>query len=64
MNIRVRKLIGLVGLLAWLGFYVGLMLNIADHVPENLALQMAFFVVAGTFWFVPILPLIKWMSRP
>jgi hypothetical protein len=33
-------------------------------VPENRALQMVFFVIAGTGWFIPILPLIKWMSRP
>lgn len=63
MGPRTRKLIGMFGILGFLAAYVVAVLSIADLVPEHWAVQLVFFVVVGTFWFIPILPLIKWMSR-
>jgi hypothetical protein len=63
MNVRLRKLIGLVGILAFLLFYVGLMLRLARYVPVHGPWQFAFYACAGVLWGVPILPLISWMSR-
>jgi len=37
--------------------------KIADHLPNNMAIQTVFYVVVGLAWGVPILPLISWMNR-
>jgi hypothetical protein len=63
MPARLRKLLGLLGVLAFLAAYVMAVTKIADHVPKQWAAQLAFYVVAGLGWGVPILPLISWMNR-
>ena len=63
MTPRVRKLVGLAAILAFLVFYMGLIANLARYVPEHGPWQLVFFVLAGVLWGVPILPLISWMSR-
>jgi uncharacterized membrane protein (DUF485 family) len=60
---RTRKLIGLVAMLAFLALYVVLVSVVAEYVPKHWAAQLAFYVVAGLGWGVPILPLISWMNR-
>jgi hypothetical protein len=63
MPTRLRKLVGGVGMLAFLFFYVGVMVAIADHLPDQWAVKLVFFVLAGTLWGVPLLPLITWMNK-
>ncbi|MFI4966494.1 MAG: DUF2842 domain-containing protein [Caulobacterales bacterium] len=63
MNVRLRKLLGLVGILAFLALYVGLIGRIAVYVPDHGPLQLAFYALAGVCWGIPILPLISWMNR-
>lgn len=63
MSPRLRKLIGLFGIIGFLAAYVWLVSVVADHVPKQFAVQLVFFVVAGVGWGVPILPLISWMNR-
>lgn len=63
MPARIRKLIGGFGMLAFLLFYMGLMVAIADHLPDQWAVKLGFFVVAGTAWGAPLIPLITWMNR-
>ena len=63
MTPRVRKLIGLVGILAFLLLYTGLVANLARFVPDHGPLQFAFFALSGVCWGIPILPLISWMNR-
>jgi hypothetical protein len=63
MNPRIRKLIGLPLLVGFLVAWVVGATMVAERLPDNFVLQLVFYVVAGTFWFVPILPLIYWMSR-
>ena len=63
MTARVRKLVGLVGILAFLLFYIGLIANLARYVPQHRIWQAVFFILAGVLWGVPILPLISWMGR-
>ncbi len=64
MQPRLKKLIGSVGVMAFLAGYVWLMTLIADHVPEQPLAQMLFFLVAGVSWGAPIIPLIRWMNSP
>lgn len=63
MNARTRKLAGGVLLLAFILLYVGVMLAIADQLPDSPWVKLAFFLVAGTAWGLPILPLLTWMNR-
>jgi hypothetical protein len=61
MTARVRKFIGLFGILAFLAAYIFVVSLLADHVPK--AWELAFYVVAGLGWGLPIFPLISWMNR-
>jgi uncharacterized membrane protein YeaQ/YmgE (transglycosylase-associated protein family) len=49
-------------ILLFLGVYIGLALIVADHLPNNRAVQLLFFVIAGMGWGVPLLPLLSWME--
>ena len=62
-NARVRKLIGLFGILAFLVAYAVVAAMIGERVPRHWAAQLVFYGVAGIGWGVPILPLISWMNR-
>ena len=63
MTARVRKLIGMAGMLAFLAAYVAAVAKVADYVPKQWAVQLGSSVVLGLAWGVPILPLISWMNR-
>lgn len=63
LSARIRKLFGLVAMMAFLAAYIWLAMAIADRLPQHWAAQLAFYVVAGLGWGVPILPLISWMNR-
>ena len=63
MSPRVRKLIGLFAILAFLALYVIVVSTIGDHLPDHWAAQLAYYAVAGTFWGVPLFPLMSWMNR-
>jgi hypothetical protein len=62
MSARLRKLIGLVGILGFLLVYVLVAAKLSDYVPRG-PWQAVYFVLAGTLWGVPLFPLITWMSR-
>ena len=63
MSARVRKFIGGIGIMAFLGAYVIAAVNIGERLPDHWAAQLAFFGLVGIAWGVPILPLISWMNR-
>jgi len=63
MNPRLRKLIGLIGIIVFLAGYIVLASKLSDHLPDNGAARLAFYIVAGLGWGIPILPLISWMNR-
>lgn len=63
MNPRVKKLIGLVGILVFLLLYMGAAVQIAQRLPDHGAARGVFFVLAGVLWGVPLFPLITWMNR-
>jgi hypothetical protein len=60
---RLRKLIGSVAVLAFLAVYIAVAVTLADRLPDNRLVQLAYFVVVGTAWGLPLLPLIAWMQR-
>jgi hypothetical protein len=63
MPARIRKLIGLFGILAFLGLYIWAAVAVGERLPSHWAAQIAFYAVAGTFWGVPLIPLVRWMNR-
>ena len=66
MQVRQRKMIGTVLLLAFLAAYALAVVGIsAGRVTSASApAQFAFFVVAGLAWVLPAGLLIRWMQRP
>jgi hypothetical protein len=63
MSMRLRKLVGLVGILAFILLYMGVVVRLSNYVPDHGPLQFVFYALAGVCWGVPILPLISWMNR-
>jgi hypothetical protein len=63
MSARVRKAIGGVGILAFLGVYIWLAATLGGMVPDLWFVRLAFYAVAGVAWGVPLIPLIIWMNR-
>lgn len=65
LSMRIRKLIGLVVLLAFMFLYAMLVMTIAvARLPENGVIEFVYFLVAGIIWAVPARYLILWMQRP
>lgn len=63
MNPRLRKLIGSVGLMAFIFFYVWAVASIAEHLPDQTPVKLIYFAITGLAWGLPVLPLISWMNR-
>lgn len=64
MNIRIRKLIGVFAMIAFLVVYAAAAIILADKLPQNKLIQGVYFVFAGLFWIVPLMPLLSWMHGP
>ena len=62
MNKRARKALGGLVILAFLIAYTVAAVTLAGHLPDNRAIQMIYFIVAGVAWGLPLVPLIKWME--
>jgi len=60
---RLRKLIGGIGILVFLGAYVWLFTSLYDVLPNNRAVHLVYFVVAGLGWGLPLMPLMSWMGK-
>ncbi|MFZ5669889.1 MAG: DUF2842 domain-containing protein [Pseudomonadota bacterium] len=63
MNPRLRKLVGSLAMLAFLFVWVVVALSLADRLPTHWLAQLAFFIVAGLGWGLPLIPLMRWMNR-
>ncbi|MGD1036853.1 MAG: DUF2842 domain-containing protein [Roseiarcus sp.] len=67
MSARIRKLIGGVVMIAFVGFYALIAMALAQSRPlqEAPALWRTLgYIVLGLTWTLPLAPLIKWMERP
>lgn len=63
MTPRIRKLVGTLAILAFLAGYAVLAARIADHLPAHPAVKLVYFLIVGTAWGLPLLPLLNWMNR-
>jgi hypothetical protein len=66
MRIRMRKLIGTVGLLVLVTVWALLAMAFAQFAlsAANGFVVAAFYVIAGLGWALPAMPLVAWMQRP
>jgi len=60
---RVRKLIGGLGIMAFLAAYVAIAATLYDCLPDNRAVHLAYFAVVGLVWGLPLMPLMSWMGK-
>jgi hypothetical protein len=63
MSVRWRKAIGGLLILVFLAVYVRAALALGEHVPRLWYAQLAYFLTVGVAWGLPLIPLIKWMTR-
>jgi hypothetical protein len=63
MNARLRKLIGMIAILAFLTAYVVVVATLGDRLPKLWFVQVAYYGIAGIVWGLPLFPLISWMNR-
>ena len=60
---RLRRFIATIGVLAFLVFWVWLLIALRGLLPPSMALDFLFFAVGGTAWGLPLIPLLKWAER-
>lgn len=60
---RLRKLIGSIGILVFLAAYVWAFTSLYDRLPQNRLVHLAYFVVFGLGWGLPLIPLLSWMGK-
>jgi hypothetical protein len=60
---RLRKLIGGIGIMVFLAAYVWAFTSLYDYLPNNRAIHLIYFAVAGLAWGLPLLPLMSWMDK-
>ena len=63
MSPRLRKFIGMLAILAFLVAYVGAAAAIGERIPQHWAALLAYYGIVGTFWSLPLIPLVRWMNR-
>lgn len=66
MPVRLRKLIGTIGLLTLVMVWSLLAMGTAQFVlpSTNSLLAWIYYAVAGMGWVLPAMPLVRWMSQP
>lgn len=63
MPVRMRRLVAMVGIVAFLAFYVWAALEIHARLPQSVWVDLVFFAVAGLAWGLPLFPLIRWAEK-
>jgi hypothetical protein len=63
MSPRLRKFLGMIGILAFMCAYILGVSKLGDYIPDHWAARLAFYGLAGILWGVPLFPVITWMSR-
>jgi hypothetical protein len=65
MNARTRKALGCFVLLAYLGLYAALAATLGGYILAHAAnwAALAYYIVAGVIWVLPLKPLFAWMNR-
>jgi len=60
---RLRRAVAALGVLVFLGLWIWAAVTLGERVPDVWWAKVLFFGVAGTFWGIPILPLLSWAEN-
>ncbi len=60
MGLRARRFVAMIGLVLFLAGYVWAVIAIGERLPDNKALDLLFYGVAGIAWGLPLGPLFAW----
>jgi hypothetical protein len=65
MSTHLKKLVGTLGILAWLVVYCLIAMGIGVRVLPQAGdlIRLLYYVLAGTIWIVPVGLLLPWMYR-
>lgn len=63
MPTRVRKIVGSILILLFVGAYAWAAVMIGALLPEHAVVQIIYYAVVGTAWGLPLIPLLSWMNR-
>lgn len=61
---RIKKLIGVIVFFPMLLLYCGVVVTIADYLPNHWAVYLVYYIFMGIVWAFPLKPALKWMNRP
>lgn len=66
MKQRTRKAFGTAAVILFIIMYALVMMAVGGEwaVGRGLAIELAFYVVAGALWLPVVMVIIRWMSRP
>ncbi len=63
MSARIRKAIGSAIIVAFMLAYIAVAASIGGRMPDQWLVRLAFYLIAGTGWSLPLIPLVIWMNR-
>jgi hypothetical protein len=63
MPVRVRRLVAMVGIVAFLAFYIWAVLAIHALLPRSVWTDLIYYPIVGLAWGVPLFPLLRWAER-
>ena len=63
MGPRTRRFVAMLGVLAFLVFWICGAIALRDALPPGQLIDLVVFAVAGIGWGVPLYPLFKWAER-
>jgi uncharacterized membrane protein YuzA (DUF378 family) len=66
MNRRMRKFIGAISMIGFVLLYALMIMGLAPRIliGAHKGVELAFYLIAGLAWVIPLLPLIRWMEKP
>jgi hypothetical protein len=63
MTARVRKAIGSLIIVVFMLAYIAVAASIGGHMPDQPLVRLAYYLIAGIGWSLPLIPLMIWMNR-
>lgn len=64
MNPRVKKAIGSAVIVGFLLLYIAVASSLGGRMPDQPLVRLLYYLIAGTLWSLPLIPLMVWMNRP
>ena len=62
-NLRTRRLLACLFIVVFLVAYIVIVTTIAQYLPANKWLQMAYYGLTGILWGLPLIPVLSWSEN-